>query len=52
MNKTDKELAVELTSNFLASWNSNQHAGVIQSDSAVNIFNNFYKAIHDKKDDE
>ena len=51
-HKTDKELATELAISYITSWNGAQDTRSMQIDNAVDAFNAFYKAVHEKKDEE
>lgn len=45
MNKTDKELAVELAIAIMQSWNAAEHTSAIKPSDAIGIANNCYSAI-------
>ncbi len=45
MNKTDKELAVELATAIIQSWNGSDHANPIRPSDAVDVATACYSAI-------
>ena len=45
MNKTDRELAVELAVAIIQSWNGAEHTNAIQPSDAIRIANDCYSAV-------
>lgn len=45
MEKSNKELAVELTITFMQSWNSKTNTQALNLDNAVNVLKGFEKAL-------
>lgn len=45
MDKSNKELAVELTIAYIQSWNAKNSTNAIKTDDAIDILNSFEKTL-------
>lgn len=46
MNKSDKELTVDVVNTFIQSWNAKNSTVALNSDDVVNMIGAVYKTIH------